>query len=223
MHLLTTTNKSLQTSDSDDEEDDEDDSDSSDSESDDEEDSEESKSETAEIKTDAPATSNKRKADAEETEAPAKKTKTADGSEESSTLWVGNLTWNIDDNGLYEEFKKFEGLTSARIITDRETGKSRGFGYVDFSDAESAKKAYEEMTGAFVDDRELKLDFAGKKTQDKPQDRAADRQQRYGDTVSPESDTLFVGNLPWSATEESVSEFFNSVAQVQSLRLPTDQ
>jgi nucleolin len=70
----------------------------------------------------------------------------------------------------------------------------------------------------------LRLDFASKPSADSaPNARAADRARKHGDVISPESDTLFVGNLPFSADEETVSAFFNEVAQVASLRIPTDQ
>lgn len=69
----------------------------------------------------------------------------------------------------------------------------------------------------------MRIDFAGKKPNDaNPRDRAAERQKKYGDEVSPPSDTLFVGNLPFDASEAVVSDFFNTAAEVQSLRLPTD-
>jgi nucleolin len=170
------------------------------------------------------ATSNKRKAeeDVEEDDSSAKKAKVEE-SEGSATLWVGNLTWNIDDDALYQEFSSYEGLVSARVITDKESGRSRGFGYVDFSNEEVAKKAHAEKTGALLDGRDMRIDFAGKKPQDaNPRDRAAERQKKYGDEVSPPSDTLFVGNLPFDASEAIVSDFFNTAAEVQSLRLPTD-
>jgi len=197
----------------------EDDDDSSDSDDDDEE----SSSEKEETKTEAP--SNKRKADSdaeEEEESSAKKAKTEE-TEASSTLWVGNLTWNIDDDALYQEFSTYEGLVSARVITDKESGRSRGFGYVDFQSEEVAKKAHSEKTGALLDGRDMRIDFAGKKPQEaNPRDRAAERQKKYGDEVSPPSDTIFVGNLPFDASEAVVSDFFNTAAEVQSLRLPTD-
>ncbi|KAH8910763.1 RNA-binding domain-containing protein [Coniochaeta sp. PMI_546] len=212
--------KKVETSDSsssEEEEDDEDEDDSSDSSDDDDEEEEEE-----ETKTEAP--SNKRKAedDAEEEDSSAKKAKVEE-SEASATLWVGNLTWNIDDDALYQEFSSYEGLVSARVITDKESGRSRGFGYVDFSSEEVAKKAHAEKTGALLDGRDMRIDFAGKKPQDaNPRDRAAERQKKYGDEVSPPSDTLFVGNLPFDASEAIVSDFFNTAAEVQSLRLPTD-
>jgi nucleolin len=173
--------------------------------------------------------SKKRKAEAEPEAAAAstKKNKaSADGeaSEKSATLFVGNLGWGVDDNALYEEFQNNEGVTGARVVTDKDSGRSRGFGYVDFETPEAAEKAYNDKNGAFLQGREMRLDFAAKPSADStPNARAAERARKHGDVISPESDTLFVGNLSFSANEESVSAFFNKVAKVQSLRIPTDQ
>lgn len=170
--------------------------------------------------------SKKRKAEQEleAAETSVKKTKSNINSDKSATLWVGNLGWGVDDNALYEEFQNSEGLVGARIVTDKETGRSRGFGYIDFETPEAAEKAYNEKNGAFLQGRDMRLDFAAKPSADSaPNARAAERARMHGDVVSPESDTLFVGNLPFSASDESVSAFFNEVATVQSLRIPTDQ
>ena len=204
------------------EDDDEDGSSESGSDSDsDEEESEES--ESAEEKPAAP--SKKRKAEEEPEEAAeTKKTKSDGESDKSATLWVGNLGWGVDDNALYEEFQNNEGLVGARVVTDKESGRSRGFGYVDFETPEAAEKAYNDKNGAFLQGRDMRLDFASKPSGDAaPNARAADRARKHGDVISPESDTLFVGNLSFNTNEDSVSEFFNSVASVQSLRIPTDQ
>jgi nucleolin len=208
------------------EDDDEEESDSDDS------DSSEEESEESEPAGEKPAAaekpSKKRKAEEEPeaAEASSKKTKSdAEASDKSATLWVGNLGWGVDDNALYEEFQNNEGIVGARVVTDKDSGRSRGFGYVDFDSPEAAEKAYNDKNGAFLQGRDMRLDFASKPSADSaaPNARAADRARKHGDVISPESDTLFVGNLPFSADEESVSNFFNEVAQVQSLRIPTDQ
>jgi nucleolin len=203
------------------EDDDEDDSDSDNSDSSEEEESAEEKPAVAE----KPSKKRKAEEEPEFDEAATKKTK-SDGeeSEKSATLWVGNLGWGVDDNALYEEFGTIEGIVSARVVSDKETGRSRGFGYVDFDSPAAAEKAFNEKTGALLQGRDLRLDFAAKPSGDSaPNARAADRARKHGDTISPESDTLFVGNLPFSADEDSVSNFFSEVATVQSLRIPTDQ
>ena len=134
---------------------------------------------------------------------------------------MGNLSWKVDDNLLYQEFEHCADLLSARVVTDRESGRPRGFGYVDFANSEAAQKAFDDKQGAFLDGRDMRLDFAAdrpKKTDASPGDRA----KKYGDVLSPESDTLFVGNVSFQADEDTLSAFFNDVANVKSLRLPTD-
>lgn len=108
-------------------------------------------------------------------------------------------------------------------MTDKMSGRSRGFGYVDFKDGASAKVAYEAMQGKELDGRAINLDYANKRDSDtNPQARTQDRAKKYGDALSPESDTLFVGNLPWDVDQDSVREFFSDAAEPSSVRLPTD-
>jgi nucleolin len=202
-------------SEEDDEDDDDDDEDDEDDDDDDDDDE----------KVDADAApSKKRKVEDEAQDTPAKKTKT-DDSDKSSTLWVGNLGWGIDDNRLFEEFGSFGTVVSARVITDKETGRSRGFAYVDFDTPEAAEKALEEMNGQQLDGRDLRMDLAAKRAENNTPGgnrNNNDRAKKFGDVISPESDTLFVGNIPFSADEDAVSSFFGEVCQVQGLRLPTD-
>ena len=209
------------------EEGDDDESSASDSEDDSDDSESDSEVESADEEVKAEAPSKKRKSNDEETAATTKKTKTEatdEGSEKSATLWIGNLGWGVDDNVLYEEFKSIGGLVGARVVTDKESGRSRGFGYIDFSTPEAAEKAFNEKNGSLLEGRDMRLDFAAKPAAgNTPNARAADRARKHGDTVSAESDTLFVGNLSFNVTEETVSAFFNEIAAVQSLRLPTEQ
>ena len=59
----------------------------------------------------------------------------------SKKLFVGSLSWNTDDHGLREAFAPHGEITEASVITDRDSGRSRGFGFVTFADDESAEKA----------------------------------------------------------------------------------
>ena len=56
-------------------------------------------------------------------------------------LYVGNLPYNISDDQLRDMFAKFGVPDSARVITDRDSGQSKGFGFVEFSNADQAKQA----------------------------------------------------------------------------------
>jgi RNA recognition motif-containing protein len=82
----------------------------------------------------------------------------------SRKLFVGGLSWNTDDAGLRAAFEPFGAIEEAKVINDRDTGRSRGFGFVTYVDAESAKKAMAEMAGATLDGRTIKVDAA----QDRP-------------------------------------------------------
>lgn len=78
----------------------------------------------------------------------------------SNKLFVGGLAWATTDEGLKTAFGAFGEVVDAKVITDRETGRSRGFGFVTFADAESARQALEQMNGQELDGRNLRVDSA---------------------------------------------------------------
>lgn len=75
-------------------------------------------------------------------------------------LYVGNLPFDINEQGLRDLFTEHGEVTSASIITDRETGRSRGFGFVEMSDAGDADKAIESMNGVECGGRPLTVNEA---------------------------------------------------------------
>jgi nucleolin len=171
------------------------------------------------------ASSKKRKADAEPA-ASAKKSKTEDSNlnEEtgSKNLFVGNLSWNVDDEWLYREFEEFGEITGARVISDRDSGRSRGFGYVEFARASDAAAALKAKKGALIDGREANVDFSVPRDNAAPKERANKRAQSFGDSKNPESDTLFIGNISFEANEDMLGEAFGAHGKVVNIRLPTD-
>jgi RNA recognition motif-containing protein len=82
----------------------------------------------------------------------------------SKKLFVGGLSWNTNDEGLRQSFEQFGEVTDAKVISDRETGRSRGFGFVTFADADAAKAAMAQMDGADLDGRTIRVNEA----EDKP-------------------------------------------------------
>ena len=74
-------------------------------------------------------------------------------------LYVGNLPYEIDNNGLEEMFAEYGEVESATIIMDRATGRSKGFGFVELDD-EGATAAKEALNGSEVDGRTIKVDDA---------------------------------------------------------------
>src|SRR5215218_1990586 len=82
-------------------------------------------------------------------------------------IYVSNLGFNVQDGALKEFFTPFGEVTSAKVINDRESGKSRGFGFVEMSDDAAAKKAIAELDGATVEGRAIKV-MEAKPKEDKP-------------------------------------------------------
>lgn len=134
------------------------------------------------------------------------------------SIFVGRLSWGVDNDRLAQEFASCGEVVSATVQMDRNTGKSRGFGYVHFASSEAVEAALK-MNGVEIDGRPVNID---RSTQaDKSQVREK-RAQTFGDETSPPSATLFVGNLSFGVTEDTVWGFFNDYG-VKSVRLPTDR
>ena len=76
-----------------------------------------------------------------------------------TNLYIGNLPWGATEDMLKDHFEQYGAIKGVRIITDRETGKSRGFGFVDFIDAASAEKAMVE-DGCDFEGRTLRVSAA---------------------------------------------------------------
>lgn len=75
-------------------------------------------------------------------------------------LFVGGLAWATTDESLRKAFEKFGSLISANVIMDRETGRSRGFGFVVFAEDSQAQAALNAMQGSDVDGRRIRVDMA---------------------------------------------------------------
>lgn len=99
------------------------------------------------------------------------------------------------------------------------------FGYVEYVNAADAKKAHEAKSGAEIDGRTINLDYAKPRdaSNQAPGDKAQSRARSFGDQTSPESDTLFIGNISFSVNEDNVREHFSEQGSILGIRLPTDQ
>ncbi len=78
----------------------------------------------------------------------------------SNNLYVGNLTFGTTSEDLENLFSQHGAVTRAVVITDRDTGRSRGFGFVEMETAEAAKSAIEALNGKNVDGRDLTVNVA---------------------------------------------------------------
>lgn len=82
-------------------------------------------------------------------------------------IYVSNLSFDVQDQDLRDFFTPYGEVTSAKIITDRETGRSRGFGFVEMSDEAASRKAIAELNDSTVDGRNIKVTEARPK-EDRP-------------------------------------------------------
>lgn len=78
----------------------------------------------------------------------------------SRKLYVGGLAWATADEALAAAFAPFGKIVSAKVVKDRETGRSRGFGFVEYETEEQAKKGLEAMNNQEVDGRRVRIDLA---------------------------------------------------------------
>ncbi|NKB23985.1 MAG: RNA-binding protein [Kiritimatiellae bacterium] len=80
-------------------------------------------------------------------------------------IYVGNLPYGMNDNGLQGAFESYGTVQSASVILDKFSGKSRGFGFVDMPDSGEAKAAIEEMNGKDFEGRALVVNEARPRTE----------------------------------------------------------
>jgi RNA recognition motif-containing protein len=85
-------------------------------------------------------------------------------------IYVSNLSFDVQDEELKGFFTPYGEVTSAKIISDKTTGQSRGFGFVEMSDTAAAKKAIAELNNAEVDGRNIKVMEARPKEERAPRD-----------------------------------------------------
>ena len=80
-------------------------------------------------------------------------------------IYVSNLSFNTGDSELSALFASYGSVSSAKVITDRETGRSRGFGFVEMSSSEEGEKAIAGLNGKEVEGRQMSVTIAKEKTE----------------------------------------------------------
>lgn len=82
-------------------------------------------------------------------------------------LFIGSLAYATNDDGLKAHFAQIGPVASARVITDRETGRSKGFGFVEFENDDDNQKAVDQLNGKELDGRTINVSLARPK-EDRP-------------------------------------------------------
>nr|XP_043608752.1 glycine-rich RNA-binding protein 4, mitochondrial-like [Erigeron canadensis] len=81
----------------------------------------------------------------------------------SAKLFVGGLSYGTDEMGLREAFQQYGEVIEAKVITDRDSGRSRGFGFVSYTSTDSASSALQDMDGKELHGRRIRVNFAEEK------------------------------------------------------------
>ena len=79
-------------------------------------------------------------------------------------IYVGNLSYDVDDAALRTAFEAYGEVSSAKVISDRETGRSRGFGFVEMASADEARAAIEGLSGTDLLGRTINVNEARPRT-----------------------------------------------------------
>lgn len=147
-------------------------------------------------------------------------------SSQESTVFVGRLAWSIDESRLAQEFAQYGSIQSTKVIKDRMTGRSKGFGYVEYSSPAEAQAALA-MSGTEIEGFAVNVDIS------QPRVERAPRQYQSGGAggyqvpreartypKSEPSTTVFIGNLSFQATEQDIASTFAQCGPINQIRLP---
>lgn len=144
----------------------------------------------------------------------------------SKSLFVGNLSWDVDKDSVAEFFKSAGEVVDVRLSHDKEDGSFRGYGHVEFATVEGAQKAYDELNGADLLGRNVRLDFARERGAYTPYSGNDNNSFQKGGGRG-QSQTVFVRGFNNSLTEEraraALEKHFGSCGEITRISIPTDR
>eukprot|EP01101_Sappina_pedata_P008606 TRINITY_DN47_c0_g1_i1.p1 TRINITY_DN47_c0_g1~~TRINITY_DN47_c0_g1_i1.p1 ORF type:complete len:359 (-),score=232.94 TRINITY_DN47_c0_g1_i1:165-1241(-) len=152
----------------------------------------------------------KRKREEQSAGAPASKV----AKSEDTNVFVGGLPFAATEESVKQFFSSCGSIKEVRLIMDRQTGRAKGFGYVDFATPEAATKALE-FNNADFEGRYLRVDLAGSKP--------VPGNDNAGPSQKPPSKTVFIGGLSFNSTVESLTEAFSECGDLKEVRICKDQ
>lgn len=134
--------------------------------------------------------------------------------ENETKLYVGNLSYETTTEDLQEFFSQYGEVSDVYIPYDRDTGSSRGFGFLSMA-TEAANTAIEQANGYELQGRQIQVNESLPKGQQAP--------RRGGGGVKTDEVKIYVGNVPFDTPEESVVELFNDYGPVIDFYMPIDR
>ncbi|NDV69868.1 RNA-binding protein [Dysgonomonas sp. 25] len=94
-------------------------------------------------------------------------------------IFIAGLSYRVNDADLRELFAEYGEIASSKVIMDRQTGRSKGYGFVELSDEEAGKKAIEELNGAEYDGRTISVSEARPREERPRREGSFNRERRY--------------------------------------------
>ncbi|KAL3508497.1 hypothetical protein ACH5RR_027898 [Cinchona calisaya] len=140
------------------------------------------------------------------------------------TIFVGDLAADVTDYQLQETFKSmYSSVKGAKVVTDRNTGRSKGYGFVRFGDESEQMRAMTEMNGVLCSTRPMRIGpAANKKPVGVQQYQQASNQNPQGNQgeSDPNNTTIFVGGLDPSVTDEHLRQVFGHYGELVHVKIP---
>ena len=146
-------------------------------------------------------------------------------------IFVGDLSPEIQATDLAKAFQSFGKITSVRIMKDNNTGKSKGFAFLSFSNRTEAEKAIEDMSGQFIGSRQIRTNWASRKGPGDGETTSAGKgpgfkQISYSDALgssTPTNTTVYFGNLPEQVSDTDLRELVNEHGTIVDVKLFADK
>lgn len=126
-------------------------------------------------------------------------------------VYVGGLSHTTSELALQHLFEKFGNLENVWIVTDKISGKSRGFGFVSFLEESAAQTSVAQLNGTQLDGRTLKVSIANERRSERPSE----------DSVSSDA-KVFVRGLSWNLSEEDLAVEFGGFGTVTLTKIVCD-
>ncbi|KAI4308020.1 hypothetical protein L6164_031139 [Bauhinia variegata] len=141
------------------------------------------------------------------------------------TIFVGDLAADVTDYILQETFRaRYSSLKGAKVVTDRTTGRSKGFGFVRFGDESEQVRAMSEMNGLYCSTRPMRVGpAANKKPVASQQYQTVTYQNTQGNQGEndPNNTTIFVGNLDPSVSDDLLRQVFGQFGELVHVKIPS--
>ncbi|MCL4145147.1 UNVERIFIED_CONTAM: hypothetical protein GTU68_000175 [Idotea baltica] len=128
-------------------------------------------------------------------------------------IYVGNLPYTISEGDLEQLFGEYGSVDSVKIISDKFTGKSKGFGFVEMDD-NGGEEAVENLNGHEISGRPLKVNKA------RPRENNFNNRDRGG---RDNRWNIYVGNLPYNLSEGELENLFAEYGSVDSVKIISDK